>query len=351
MSSTNLKNVNLSRSEQAASSSHRPLLSYIMLSIVGYLAIGCGLNPSASPAIPTRSLAPTFTATAVAEAVQVDQNAASATKVALAASNQNSQPNTAAENTGVQPAADNAAPAPAVDTPTPEPTATPLPQVPEAVVQINLMNVRSGPGINYSIVGAANQGDRFPVTGKDPASTWWQIDFNGQPAWVFGELVSAENIGDIGIAANIPPSPVPPPPTNTPVPPPPAPTAPPAPAAPQYEFNVALVSRCDPQAAGTWFSGKTYKNGNPANGYRVVFSFAPDGQPATNPMISGPHEGYNNWDTGYYSHIISANEPKSGTWYVWIVDAGGARISEIASFTTDGSTNTCNQAIVDFDSR
>lgn len=121
--------------------------------------------------------------------------------------------------------------------------------------------------------------------------------------------------------------------------------------APQFEFNVAVASRCEPQAAGTWFSGTTYKNGVPASGYLVGFSYAADGPLVTKPMISGPHEGYNNWDTGYYSHIIAANTPRAGIWYVWIVDADENRISEIASFTTDGSTNTCNQATVDFDSR
>jgi len=136
------------------------------------------------------------------------------------------------------------------------------------------------------------------------------------------------------------------PPTATP--PPPPPTAPPA---PRYEFNIAVVGRCDRQPAGTWFEGKTYKNGQPSNGYNVVFSYAPDGPWVTQPAITGPHEGYPNWDAGYYSHIVSAAGPIAGTWYVWIVDGGGARISEMANFTSTGPGEGCNQAIVDFDSR
>lgn len=58
------------------------------------------------------------------------------------------------------------------------------------------LNIRSGPSTSYSIVGTAEVGDIFKVIGKNEESTWWQIDFNGQPAWVFGELVTLTSTGD-----------------------------------------------------------------------------------------------------------------------------------------------------------
>jgi len=250
--------------------------------------------------------------------------------------------------------------APPTDTPPPaEPTATATPAAAEAVASQG-MNVRSGPGTNYTIIGAAQAGDRFVIKGKDPTGAWWQVTFNGQDGWLFGELVNATNTGAVAVAQNIP---VPPPPTATPVPqptqPPAAqPTQPPAdqptqapPPSTNYKFNVAVVGKCARQPAGNWFEGKTYINGQPANGYKVVFSYAPDAPPITPAMTSGPHPGYTNWDAGYYSHIINASSPKAGEWYVWVVDDGGARISEIAHWTSTGPGEGCNQAVVDFDSR
>jgi len=241
----------------------------------------------------------------------------------------------------------------ATDTPKPAPTDTPKP-VPAEVVANSQINVRGGPGTNYNIVGAANQGQRFPVKGKNPAGDWWQINFNGQDGWVLGALVTAQNTGAVAIAQNIP---QPPPPTATPIPPPTAPPkpaeapAPPQPAKSNNKFNVVVVSKCERQPAGNWFEGTTYIGGQPQNGYRVVFSFGPDAAPITDPVTSGPHQGYPGWRTGYYSHIIHAHGAEAGTWYVWVVDDTGKRISDIGQWTSTGPGEGCNQAVVDFDSR
>jgi hypothetical protein len=113
---------------------------------------------------------------------------------------------------------------------------------------------------------------------------------------------------------------------------------------------VAVVGKCERQPAGNWFEGKTYIGGAPQSGYLVAFSYASDG-PIVATIQSGPHEGYPGWDAGYYSHIISANGPRAGSWYVWVVDSNGQRISEIANWQSTGPGEGCNQATVDFDSR
>lgn len=118
-----------------------------------------------------------------------------------------------------------------------------------------------------------------------------------------------------------------------------------------YLFNSATVAACQRQPAGNWFEGKTFIDGQPSNGHRVVFSAQPDGEWATEPVISGPHPGYEGWDTGYYSHIINAFGPQAGDWYVWIVDDASQRISEIAHWTSTGPGEECNQAVVNFDSQ
>ncbi len=309
-----------------------------LLIVLLFVVSGCGSGNTAAP-LPTRTPLPTFTPTAPVVATPVDP--------AMAAT---------AQAEAAQPAQATAAPAEgqdvvSVDPPAPEPaTATPEPATASVVVNSN-MNVREGPSTAYNILGLANQGTRYAVTGRNNDASWYQIDFNGRSGWVFANLVTAEAVETVAVASNIP---APPAPTATPVPVPPTATPVPAPTAvpaPRYEFNVAVVGRCDRQPAGTWFEGKTYKNGQPSSGYNVVFSYAPDGPWVTQPAISGPHEGYPNWDAGYYSHIVSAAGPIAGTWYVWIVDGAGGRISEMASFTSTGPGDGCNQAIVDFDSR
>lgn len=311
------------------------LIGFVLLMAVGLTGCLNLMATDAEPLDPTRTPIPTFTPTDIPPTADV-----AATEAAQAAMAQ-----------ATADAAATAAAAP-TDTPVPsEPTATSTPDSAVAVVNQG-MNVRSGePGTNYSIIGAAQAGDQYVITGKDNSGGWWQVDFNGQSGWLFGQLVTANNSSGVAIAQNIP---APPPPTNTPVPAPtqaPAPTQPPAPPSPTYKFNIVVVSRCERQPAGNWFEGKTYVNGQPASGYKVVFSYAADGPPITSPVVSGPHPGYEGWDAGYYSHIINASGPKAGTWYVWVVDDSGNRISEIGQWTSTGPGDGCNQAVVDFDSR
>lgn len=318
------------------------------------LVTACGSG--AEPALPTRAPAPTFTPTLPTEPTPVDPGVAAAAATAAAEQpvvpEENDAPAEAPseeEPAAEEPAPEATLPAPATETPTPEPAA-----VPEVVINTN-MNVRNGPGTNYAIVGAANQGQRYPVTGKNPAGDWWQIDYNGQAGWVFGQLVTPANTQTVAVASNIPEPPPPPPPTNTPVPPTPAPAPQQAEPAPQpstnYEFNRALLQRCDPNAGVTYVQGTVYKNGSPVNGYNVAFSYAPDG-PIVAQVVSGPHPGYTNWNTGYYSHILKSDGPREGNWFFWIVDGNGQRISAIANVHTDGSAGDgkCQQAVIDFDS-
>lgn len=94
-------------------------------------------------------------------------------------------------------------------TATANPPASPTPTVlaqPEVVV-INGVNIRRGPSTDYDIIGEAGKGERFRVIGKNAANNWWQIDFRGQPAWLFGELVTAQNTAAVPVAQNIPPAP------------------------------------------------------------------------------------------------------------------------------------------------
>lgn len=244
--------------------------------IAASILVACG--SSAEPAIPTREPAPTFTPTTEIQAPGVDPAvaAAAATAAAQAAATQAPPVAEAPTTAPVEQAA-----------PTEAPTVAPTPTVAQnaEAVASSQINVRGGPGTNYNIVGAANAGDRFPITGKNNDGTWWQINYNGQPGWVFGELVTVANVQAVAVAPNIPA----PPPTNTPAPVPPTPvpqpTQPPAaqptaapapqPANDNYPFTViASTAKCAPNAGNSYFSGFVRdQNNNLMNGVCVHIAF------------------------------------------------------------------------------
>lgn len=230
------------------------------LLVAALVVAACG--PVAPTPEPTRAPAPTFTPTPL---VQV-------APVAPPPAEQPAAPQPVAEAPTQPPAEQPSQPAPE-----PTPTNTPVP-VAEVVINSN-MNVRAGPGTNYNVVGAATQGQRYRVTGRNNDSSWWEIDYNGRVGWVFSQLVTPQNTQAVAVAANIPAPPPPPPPTATPVPPPPQeappPTAPPPPPVDNFPFMLLEgVERCDPNPGFTYFEGYVrHADNSPMNGVCVHIDF------------------------------------------------------------------------------
>ena len=56
-------------------------------------------------------------------------------------------------------------------------------------------NVRSGPGMEYTILGRAKKGDVFAVFGVEEG--WYQIDFNGAVGYLYGDLASEVLPGNV----------------------------------------------------------------------------------------------------------------------------------------------------------
>ena len=123
-----------------------------------------------------------------------------------------------------------------------------------------------------------------------------------------------------------------------------------SPPPPEYEFNVGVVERCEPNAGITYVNGTTARDGVAVNGAFVAFSYAPDG-PIVAKITSGPHPGYPNWPRGFFSHILGVGGPREGDWYFWIVDAQEQRISVIIFLHTDGQAGAgkCQQGVLRFD--
>ena len=76
------------------------------------------------------------------------------------------------------------------------------------------LNVHRGPGTEFPVIGTATEGQRLRIAGKDSDGGWWQIEYDGQPGWVFGQQVTTADAENVAVAADIP---EPPPPPTDPV--------------------------------------------------------------------------------------------------------------------------------------
>ncbi len=71
-------------------------------------------------------------------------------------------------------------------TPEAEATAEPLRSL--RVTEVESVNVRAGAGTDTAILGSIEPGESFVIEGEQ--SGWYAIRYNGQPGYVFGDLVS-----------------------------------------------------------------------------------------------------------------------------------------------------------------
>ena len=124
-----------------------------------------------------------------------------------------------------------------VDLPEPEPA------VPTGTVTgASVLNIRSGPGTNFPVIGAARQGDSGTIVGRSQDGRWWVVDAPALPGgvgWVSADFVTATNAENVPVVPS-PPTPVPTPtripPTATPVRPTPTPALPTATPSAQINF-------------------------------------------------------------------------------------------------------------------
>jgi uncharacterized protein YraI len=60
------------------------------------------------------------------------------------------------------------------------------------------VNVRSGPGTQYTVLGVLTFGDSVDITGQNADATWLRVNFNGQEGWVSASVVEVN--GEIASA-------------------------------------------------------------------------------------------------------------------------------------------------------
>lgn len=95
---------------------------------------------------------------------------------------------------------------------TPSPSITPLPPTatitPEPVPGITLwqINVRSGPGIYFTLLGQINQNQSIQITGVDASREWYAIIYPEGPegyGWVTSEYIQASGTDNLPIIGQI----------------------------------------------------------------------------------------------------------------------------------------------------
>ena len=90
---------------------------------------------------------------------------------------------------------------------------TPEPEDPKAVVIARTgVNVRTGPGLAYPVLGTAPYLTELEITGVSQDGTWWVVaippNYNGGQGWVAEEYVEAQN-ADGALVVPAPPTPTP----------------------------------------------------------------------------------------------------------------------------------------------
>jgi uncharacterized protein YraI len=213
---------------------------------------------------------------------------------------------------------------------TPEPTATPDNTV--IITFQQNMNIRSGPGTNYGIVGAGTVGETARVIGRNQDGSWLQVEYAGAAGgigWIYTQLVEVKGQPESVAVAEAPPPP--PPPTRAPEPEPQQPAEPPK---PQYQFT-PTGWHASHNAAIVHFKGRIRDEaGNLVNGYSVLidnWAFKIISHP-TGASHWYPEKGDGEWDI---SGVPLANAV--GWWYLSVVRY------ECPGFFEAGFNSQCNQ--------
>jgi dipeptidyl aminopeptidase/acylaminoacyl peptidase len=70
-------------------------------------------------------------------------------------------------------------------------------ETPRLTVVVEALNVRTGPGVTYPVIGLLRRDDEVTIIGRHVASGWWQVKLiNGREGWVSGVSAYVRVSGD-----------------------------------------------------------------------------------------------------------------------------------------------------------
>ncbi len=243
-------------------------------------------------------------------------------------------------NVGDVPIANDIPPTP---TPTPIPSPTPTPTPSAYIVVANpRVNVRSGPGSNFKVLGVVERGDRLTILGRNYLSDWWQVCcIDGETGWIIDRLVKTEGpISRVKVPPGLPA------PKTTP--------------RPTFTFSLTPTATPNPALLPMKLTGRElfpfgdndyFRAGvkvrdpsdSPLGGYYLRVRNETSGQQWLSNESSSSDWAYTapNADFADFREIniefdTDGQSPQAGNTYaVWLVDAGGKRMSPIVRFEPD----------------
>lgn len=179
------------------------------------------------------------------------------------------------------------------------------------------VNIRSGPGTNYPVIGSLDANAPVKIIGRNQDTSWWQIELSGSTGWVASSVVSASNAESVA-AVEGPPSPAAP---AVAAAQPAAAAPPPEPEKPKYQFEPTGWYD-DGNAGLTRFLGDIKDvNGNPVNGVFVQAkcgNFSAISFPS-GPVGWGPYRDGRDWPAGFYDLTVDT-KPVPCIWTLTVVD-------------------------------
>jgi len=170
----------------------------------------------------------------------------------------------------------------------------------------DLLNVRGGPGLGYTILGQITPGNDYEITGKDSSGEWWEVDIDGISGWVIDSFVQTSgDTQSVRVATDIPSLPVAAPAQQVFA----AAIAPPA-AAPAVVAAPPPTATLTPQQAQYYADIAAGRNPNqPAAGAQSPSAAAP--APATAvpaPVVAAPPPSIGQgFGYGVQAHMVHAN--------------------------------------------
>ena len=160
--------------------------------------------------------------------------------------------------------------------PTQTPTATATPASKAALEIGRRMNVRRGPGTQQKSIGTAEAGARYDITGRNVNADWWQIDYEGEPGWVYAPYVTAEQTDEVKVVATSTPAPTATPRPTTSAPPP---TSVPEPTVAAVDLGTAAVALMGLDFLGDGEGWQAFSDSTRAElqlAYQILLTFAAD---------------------------------------------------------------------------
>jgi uncharacterized protein YraI len=189
---------------------------------------------------------------------------------------------------------------------------------PAQLISPGPVNIRSGPGLDYDVIGTLNANTAMSISGRNGDASWWQIDIaDGIEGWVSNSVVNATNTGSVPVTD----APSQPSSAASTAAQPAADSSPPPEPKPQHQFEPTGWWGESNQGL-TRFSGDiTDVNGSPINGVSVQASCG-DYSIISNP--SGPvGQGTRNesvtWPDGFYDLTVD-DKPVPCLWVLTVVE-------------------------------